>query len=167
MPARILILDTSLLCCYLQVPGKETCGSGTKKWDYERIKKLLDNEKGATWVLPLATIIETGNHIAQSAGDRYGVAKKLANHIADSADGASPWALFSDQAELWSADKMKSLAETWPILANQRISIGDATIKDVAEHYAKANYDVKIITADEGLKSYEPAMRPRTPRRRQ
>ncbi|MEY3869265.1 MAG: hypothetical protein RLZZ338_3156, partial [Cyanobacteriota bacterium] len=49
----------------------------------------------------------------------------------------------------------------WPSLAAQNISLGDATIKKVAEHYAKMSVKVEIITGDEGLKAYEPTTPPK------
>ncbi len=46
------------------------------------------------------------------------------------------------------------------------MSIGDATIKAVAEYYATARFHVQILTADEGLKAYEPTKPIVQPRRR-
>lgn len=169
MPARVLILDTSVLCCFLQVPGKETCGSDEDRWDHRRISALIDAEvqRASLLVLPLATIIETGNHIAQAKrGDRFIVATRLAGFIALAADGASPWAAFTQQSGLWEPGALKILAETWPALAAAGTSIGDATIKDVAEFYAKGGYEVEIVTGDAGLKAYQPLTPPRIPRRR-
>ena len=88
MPARVLIIDTSVLCCLLEVPGKETCGSGAERWDRSRVEKLLAEERGSTLVLPLATIIETGNHIAQAPGDRFTLATRFGRYLAFAADGA-------------------------------------------------------------------------------
>src|SRR6218665_1035044 len=48
------------------------------------------------------------------------------------------------------------MASTWPALAAGGTSIGDATIKHVAEYYAKAGYAVEIMTGDQGLKAYQP-----------
>ena len=168
MPSRVLILDTSVLCCLLSVPGKETCGSDEDRWDNARITALLDEERArsSTFVLPLATIIETGNHVAQARGDRFGIAIRLAGFVALTADNASPWAAFTDQSGLWEPSQLKRLAETWPPLASSGTSIGDATIKDVAEHYAKAGYDVEIVTGDAGLKAYQPVSALKIPRRR-
>jgi hypothetical protein len=169
MPARVLILDTSVLCCLLSVPGKETCGSDDDRWDHDRISALIDAEvkRASLLVLPLATIIETGNHIAQAKrGDRFEVATGLAAFIASTAQGRSPWAAFTEQSGLWEPARLETLAETWPRLAVGGTSIGDATIKDVAEFYAKAGYEVEIVTGDAGLKAYEPLTPPRIPRRR-
>jgi len=63
---KVLLIDTSLLCVWLKVPGKETAGNN--KWDFELVneKILTEIAKRTALVLPLATVIETGNHIAQA-----------------------------------------------------------------------------------------------------
>jgi hypothetical protein len=169
MRQKILVIDTSILCCYLQVPGKETCGTAENKWDFSRVNQLLAEEErqGSTFVLPLATIIETGNHIAQAPSERYERALNLVDIIRKALDKKSPWAQFSEQAELWTDDHLHKLIADWPAQASQKLSIGDATIKSVADYYAKVgSWEVEIITGDEGLKSYEPAKPTRVPRRR-
>jgi hypothetical protein len=83
------------------------------------------------------------------------------------ADARSPWAAFTEQADLWQADNLRALSENWPAQAAQKLSIGDASIKDVAEYYHKAGYTVEILTGDQGLKAYEPARPAMIPRRRQ
>lgn len=168
MSRRVLIFDTSVLCCWLQVPGKETAGPADDRWDYQRIQQLIEAEKiqGSTFVLPLASLIETGNHIAQSSGDRFTLAQRFAAHFHDAADAKTPWAAFADQSELWQPAHLKRLAEDWPALAASQLSLGDATIKDVAEHYAKAGFAVEILTGDGGLKAYQPIQPVFKPRRR-
>ncbi|MDO4681416.1 MAG: hypothetical protein Q4B17_01320 [Lautropia sp.] len=168
MNKRVLIFDTSVLCCWLKVPGKETAGTAADQWTTERIERLVEDEKkkGSTFVLPIASLIETGNHIAQSAGRRHECVHALAEHLMDSADNKSPWAAFTDQSALWEPEQLRALANTWPALAVGGTSIGDATIKDVAEHYAKAGFHVEILTGDAGLKAYEPRQPVMQPRRR-
>ena len=168
MAKRILTFDTSVLCCLLKVPGKETAGSAKDRWDHDRISELVaaERERSSTFVLPLASIIETGNHIAQAPGDRFTIATGLAKAILQAATASSPWAAFTDQAELWREDQLGYLARTWPDLAKSKLSIGDATIRDVAEYYARAGYDVEIVTGDAGLKAYEPASKVQVPSRR-
>lgn len=168
MPKRVLIFDTSVLCCLLAVPGKETAGPDNDRWDKKRISNLVEAEtkKASTFVLPLATLVETGNHIAQASHFRFELATDFAVHLRAAAEGKTPWAAFTEQSLLWEPDNLRQLADTWPPLAAQHISIGDATIKDVAEYYASAGFTVEIITGDKGLKSYEPISKPPVPRRR-
>jgi hypothetical protein len=165
---KVLVFDTSILCAWLRVPGKETCGPDDDRWDPERVDEKIDTEQraGTLFVLPLASIVETGNHIAQAAHSRRERAAELARLMRESAEERSPWAAFTDQSGLWTAERLKGLAETWPDLAVQKLSLGDTTIKFVAEHYAQAGYAVEILTGDRGLKSYEPITPAEIPRRR-
>lgn len=168
MSRKVLILDTSILCCWLRVPGKDTAGNADDRWDYSRINDLLsfERKRGSTFVLPIASLIETGNHIAQCNGDRFKLATALTKHLQSTVDAASPWAAFTDQSMLWESTSLHELAITWPNLAVGGTSIGDATIKHVAEHYSKAGYEVEIVTGDEGLKAYETKIPSPVPRRR-
>ncbi|MET0266774.1 MAG: hypothetical protein ABW202_14290 [Duganella sp.] len=169
MNKNILIIDTSVLCCWLKIPGKEEAGPLDDRWNHQRISELLaaEGKKGSTFVLPIATLIETGNHIAQAADtNRFQRASKLAAHLLSAIDEKSPWAAFTDQSSLWQPEQLRVLANNWPALAAGGTTIGDATIKDVAEHYARAGYDVEILTGDAGLKAYEPVKPRHIPRRR-
>jgi len=165
---KVLIIDTSILCVLLEIPNMNTCGPDNDRWNKQRVDEKIKTEAGnaTTFVLPLATIIETGNHIAQSAHSRKERAELLANFMKKSADNETPWAAFSDQSILWSPEQMKELADSWPPLADQKLSLGDATIKDVAEYYARMSFKVEILTGDNGLKAYEPIAPPEIPRRR-
>jgi hypothetical protein len=169
MVGKVIIFDTSVLCCWLQIPGKDTCGPPDDHWDHQRIERKITEEEqlGSTFVLPLATIIETGNHIAFIPGDRYALAHKLGEYIRKAATETDPWAAFGHQTELWSKEKLIQLADNWPEFAAQGLGIGDTTIKDVAEYYSDTGaIEVEILTDDQGLKSYQPARKPPTPRRR-
>lgn len=110
---KVLIIDTSILCVYLEVPGKDTCGSDNDQWDKKRVDNLLQEEakESTTFVLPLATILETGNHIAQAKAERYNIAQALAKIILAAADEKTPWAAFTDQTVLWDAGSLRKLAD--------------------------------------------------------
>ena len=168
--SKVLIMDTSMLCCWLQVPGKETCGTAEDRWDFQRVDAHIQEELAAntTLVLPLATIIETGNHIAQATGDRYPIAQKFANILTDAADSRTPWAAFTDQSALWDRDGLKRIAELFPLRAKQNDSIGDLSITIVADHYAEmgSHFKVEIFTGDAGLRAYSPSIPTPLPRRR-
>ena len=77
-----------------------------------------------------------------------------------------PWAAFTFQSKLWNEESLLKLSKEWPRLAAEKISIGDATIKSVAEYYARSGYTVEILTGDKGLKSYQPSQNIYIPRRR-
>lgn len=163
---KVLIIDTSLFCVWLKVPGMEECGTDNDKWNFQRIENCIQEEirQGTTLVLPLATLIETGNHIAQARTKRRETAQALAKIMNYAADETSPWAAFGEQFEVWESEKLKELAAEWPDKAAEKISIGDATIKKVGDFYAKKGYQVEFLTADEQLKAQEPP--PKTQKKR-
>lgn len=168
MSRQVLILDTSVLCCWLKVPTKDEAGPADDKWTFERVDEEVKRAKksATTLVLPLATLIETGNHIAQAPHSRYDVAQRLATCLRDAALPTPLWAAFTEQSDLWGSENLIKLADEWPTLASGGLSIGDATIKDVAQYYAEAGFVVEILTADQGLKHHQPIVPVAIPRRR-
>jgi len=167
---KVLLIDTSLLCVWLKVPGKETAGNN--KWDFELVneKILTEIEKGTTLVLPLATVIETGNHIAQSkttnSDSKRITSEKFAEIMIYAADEKSPWAAFREQIVLWEAEGLKNLAEKFPNQAVEKTSMGDASIVVLGwYYYQEKGFHVEFLTDDNGLKSQEPPQ-PQPPTRR-
>ena len=165
---KALILDTSILCVYLQVPGKETCGPSDSLWDGARVRTLIDQavEQGASLVLPLATVIETGNHIAQARGERFEKAQALVALIEQAADARSPWLALGTEAEQWAGASLKEIVRSWPADAARRLSMGDTLIARVGALYATLGFHVELLTADCQLKSLEPSPPASVPRRR-
>lgn len=153
---KIIIMDTSILCVWLKVPGKEVAGkNGAFTYEYvaNHIKSEVD--QGAKLVLPLASLIETGNHIAHCKGDKQPSADNMARMINDVADGKAPWMAVDSQNRLWEGEELKQLANKWnETVISESQSIGDAAIVKVAEAYA-SQFEVEIFTGDGGLKNYE------------
>ncbi|MFO5473129.1 MAG: hypothetical protein ACLBM2_04295 [Dolichospermum sp.] len=167
---KVLLIDTSLLCVWLKVPRKETAGNN--KWDFELVneKILTEIEKGTTLVLPLATVIETGNHIAQAkttnSDSKRITSEKFAQIMIYAADEKSPWAAFREQIVLWEAEGLKNLAEKFPNQAVEKTSMGDASIVVLGwYYYQEKGFHVEFLTDDNGLKSQEPPQ-PQPPTRR-
>ncbi|MCM0592958.1 MAG: hypothetical protein ACSI46_11375 [Gloeotrichia echinulata DVL01] len=166
---KVLLIDTSLLCVWLKVPGKETAGNN--KWDFERVNQKIELEvgQGTTLVLPLATVIETGNHIAQAkttnSDNKRIAAQEFAKIITYAADETSPWAKFREQIVLWEEERLKNLAAQFPNQAVEKTSMGDASIVILGGHYHQKGYHVEFLTDDDKLKSQEPPP-PQPPTRR-
>jgi hypothetical protein len=158
MKKKVIIIDTSVLCVWLQLPGKETAGKDNSI-TYELVENYIKEEtgKGATLVLPLTSIIETGNFVAQIEHNRDVLGAKLADVIIAAANGTAPWVAFSQQGELWTNEALVNLANCWrKTVVSEKQSIGDAAIVDVAEYYAKSPlFEVVIFTGDGGLKNHE------------
>lgn len=158
---KVLIFDTSILCVWLKVSGMCSAGPDDDKWDFMRVKQKIDEEieNGTFFVLPLAVIIETGNHIAHAHDNRRKVAYAFADLMMKTSESASPWAAFTQQSELWNPEGLKNLALRWRDTAESGQSLGDASIVDVANYYYKMDYEVEIFTGDDGLKAFEPSPR--------
>ncbi len=58
--SAISIIDTSVFLNLLDVPNR----NGEREQVYQAFSEYV--ELGATFILPMATIIETGNHIART-----------------------------------------------------------------------------------------------------
>ena len=162
MSRTVLVIDTSILCVWLSIPGFETCGPDQDRWDKPRVDTFIQRHlaAGATLVLPLASIIETGNHIAQNAGNRFELAQRLCEILRQAVDGTAPYAAFSEQSVLWSPEQLRELADEWPSLAARALSLADATIRDVAHFYASRRFHVEMLTGDQGLKALSPLPAP-------
>jgi hypothetical protein len=158
----ILVIDTSVLCVHLAVPGKETCGPSSDTWDHERVaQKLKDAEgNGDQIVVPIAAVIETGNHIANVKGDRYSAAARFCSLLQQAASEEAPWSWFANHDEHWDAAALRVYSLTWAEQAKQGLSLADVSISKVADYYARAGRKVEILTGDAGLKRLEPVPSP-------
>lgn len=159
MKKHILIIDTSILCVWLQIPGMEECGRDSDKWTFKRVDEKVNKERkdGTEFVLPIATIIETGNHIAHIKGDKYKFVNAFADLVEQTIDENSPWIAFSRQSDMLQGENLRNLIQHWretAIIEEQ--SLGDASIADVAKEFLKMDdCQVEIFTGDYGLKKYE------------
>ncbi len=83
----ICIIDTSVFLNILNVPGRNN--------DAARVNQQFDQfiELGCAFILPIATIIETGNHIAQNGdgGTRRDTAQRFCFAIKGTFTGEAPW----------------------------------------------------------------------------
>ncbi len=82
----VTLIDTTVLCEWLDVPGLAARAGEVQAELRERAVS------GEQFVLPVTTLIETGNHIAQvKAGDRWAAAERFVNLlravVADPDDG--------------------------------------------------------------------------------
>lgn len=160
MKRKVAILDTCLACVWLEVPRKEVVGADNDLWDTERVQCEITERtrEGYEIVLPIAVMIEMGNHIAQIKQDkRVEYIERFRSMMSDALAGTSPWILFNNQNELWKRDRLMPLIDTWKTLNEQgeKHSLGDVSILDIATYYRNAGYEVKILTADRLLKAYE------------
>jgi len=152
------LIDTCILCVWLKVPGMETVGEKNDLKDFNFVDSYIKSEveNGASLVLPITSVIETGNHIAHAKGKRMDSAKRLKEIIDKVANSEAPWLTIDQQKNLWTSAKLKELADRWiKGVETEKQSIGDSAIVEVFKHYFEMGFDVKIFTGDYGLKKYE------------
>lgn len=122
----IRLIDTSILCEILRMPGKSS-EAESKKFiaEFDRLAA-----KGVRFVLPLATLIETGNHIAQN-GDgtvRRATATILVNFVRAAMADKSPFL----KSKIWNAD-VGAWLKDFPNKAMRGVGFGDVSIQEDRE----------------------------------
>ncbi|MBO0767659.1 MAG: hypothetical protein J2O48_03150 [Solirubrobacterales bacterium] len=153
--SKVVFVDTSILCEVLRVPGKSQQHQAVTDELRARVTR------GETLVLPTASIIETGNHIAQlEHGDsRRERAHALTTFLRATAKGEAPWRL---HGAVWDGGFLTSICDgpasclSFPDMAAQKIGAGDVSVLAEAEHYRTrvASVTVEVWTLDAGLMAY-------------
>lgn len=149
----IAIIDTSIFCNMLRVPGR--CEA------YQNIKQELQQkiEENTALLLPLATIFETGNHIAHIKSKdkeaRREAAKRFVMAVEQALKGKAPYTPIRSD----SLNDMPAWLASFPDSAMRGVSFGDTTIIDEFERQCKRHPSrrVYIWTRDQHLAGYDHA----------
>lgn len=174
MRKPVVVFDTSMLGALLEVLTPVELDGVV--YDKPAVELMVDRERqaGAELVLPLAAVLELGNHVMNSAGDRFPPAVRLVDLVKKAARGQDGWMVFSRPGQ-WTPEGIAALAETFPEQAKlgrpkrgpKGLSLADLSIVDVADYFHRAGRPVTILTTDKALKAREPAPpTPLPPRRR-
>ena len=145
-------VDTSVLLNILAVPGR----SQNRQSILQEMKDFTN--AGDKFILPLATIIETGNHIAHidDGNMRRDCAQHLSITIKKVLSDALPWTY--NKCEI-SDDDLRKIAERFPNYAQQQnMGFGDLSIlteylRFKAKH--KRYFQVKLWSLDEHLCAFD------------
>lgn len=144
----IAIVDTSVLCELLGVPGKS--GGYDARAQYAR--RLDDGEH---FVLPLATVIETGNHISHggTGGQRREVATRFVELVKKSLNGETPFA----PAGLPSDSQVGAWLENFVDDSMRGLGLGDRSIVALWDDLQKKHplRRVYVWTLDQHLRGYD------------
>jgi hypothetical protein len=98
---RVSFIDTSVMCELVEVPGK--C-RGDEAIANELRTRSTDGER---FIVPLTTVVETGNHIAQAkTGNRRAAATRFAALLEAAAAGRTP---FEANQVTWDPDFLAAL----------------------------------------------------------
>jgi len=155
MSPRVVFIDTSVLCNLLPVPGRDQDRTSV----LEQYRAFQDAH--TTMVLPITSVIETGNFIAQLADgrERRVVAEKFASILGAVARSDAPWQLHEVDWGTTFLNDLVSGAESGQALvehATAGIGGGDLCILTERLHYQRRSAidDVKIWTRDRSLAAY-------------
>ncbi len=149
---NVRFMDTSIIMNLLEIPDK--CE------DAENVKKDFQTAiaNGEILVLPISTIVESGNHIAHIANGniRREKALKFQEFLIKTANEEAPWSLYG--VELTKEDIL-ILAEQFPEKALYfEMGIGDMSIIRFYEKYKStmpAIGKIMIWSTDIHLQGYE------------
>ncbi len=147
----ITLIDTSVLCELLRVPGKSDV-MRSRELRSEMDRRVAAGER---LVIPITTIIETGNHIAQCSGQRYGLARGLIKLLQTAASEESPWRVLEtpfDAEFLRSLCDGDSTGQDLAQLAAEKIGAGDVAVLVERDHLKRrSSAQVQVWTLDAGL----------------
>lgn len=148
---NVRFIDTSIMLNCLEVPGK-CSDSEVVKLQWEEVL-----EAGDILILPVATIIETGNHIAHidDGNMRRKIAGKFGEYLRKTAEGEAPWQLYGVELD---KEGLLYLADHIEENATQEIGIGDMSIIYSYEQYKEktpAIGTIMIWSTDTHLQGYK------------
>ncbi|WP_083743441.1 hypothetical protein [Mycobacterium rhizamassiliense] len=157
MRPRVEFIDTSVFCHLIEVPGRTTAQESAHFGDEFKVRYA----NGVRFVLPITTIVETGNFIVQCS-DPHPVAVRFHKALELAASDEPPWILH-DLA--WNGEFIRELLVgngTGTTLVNhfatKALGAGDLTILVERDRYARTRSfaAVDIWTTDGKFNAYRP-----------
>ena len=145
----IVIVDTGIFLNLLNVPAYNQYSDATRK----RFEEFA--EAGADFELPIATVIESGNHVARLSGG--GARRRFAEYFSSLVQRAlwaeSPWTLTPIPNEAQLAEWLAG----FPDEAMRGLSLGDLSIVRAweAAYRRRPFRRVRIWSSDAGLQVHD------------
>ena len=145
----IVLMDTCVFCNVLDVSGfNQHCDSILTEMEGH----IRNNH---TLLLPMAAVLETGNHIAQlTRGNvRRTVAQRFCDDVSEVIDGASPWT----PTPFWEVEQLRTWLSEFTEHAMRGVGLGDLSIIKEWERQCKIfpKRRVTIWSLDGHLKGYD------------
>jgi hypothetical protein len=151
---EIYLIDTSVFCCILRVPGM--CSEQEHRAALAELVHLTSRPGITTsLLLPVATIYESGNHIAQHGdGDvRRKAGLRFAQQVQLAFANQAPWT----PTPLPSLEEMAGWLSLFPDSAMRGVGMGDLSIIKTFEQQCELNplARVRIWSNDQHLAGYD------------
>jgi len=151
----IALIDTTIFCNVLNIPNRnQAC---------ENVRAQLRTyaEDHVTLLLPMATIVETGNHIAQIKHGRLRriKAEHFVQYMKDALDNTAPWTI---PQPLLDPDALREYLDEFPDSAMRGVGLGDLSIIKEFERQCTLHTARRVFvwSLDDHLKSYDRAPAP-------
>ena len=145
----VVIVDTSVLLNVLNVPGFSQDHDAV----LDRFEELV--EDGANLLLPMGTVFETGNHVADipDGRQRRRYAAVFTNQVRKALKKEAPWTL----TPLPDADQLLAWLDTFPEDAMRGLGMVDLSIKKEWERACTQHphRQVLIWALDQHLTGYD------------
>lgn len=150
---NVEFIDTSVFVEFLQVPNL----SNPESRVIEELREKID--KGISFVIPITTIIETGNHIAQCSGDRRGAAGRFVRAIQAARKSEPPWIIRKVSWDEEFLDNFMAGVDTQceliQHLTNKTLGAGDVAILAECDQFRnEMQANVSVWSLDQKLASY-------------
>lgn len=115
------LMDTTIFCNVIGVPD----------YSQNRDEVLADLERhisdGVSLLLPMAAVLETGNHIANAGADgrvKRSAAERFRENVLKAVEGTVPWT----PTPFWDLENLKDWLSDFPDHAMRGIGMGDLSI---------------------------------------
>ena len=154
MEQDTIIIDTSVLLVLLKVPSffedKDHEGVAAQFLEY------TNNTEKINMIMPITTLIESGNHIAYiSNHKKQHYVKKFSKILSDIYEDEAPWKYYGHSI---SKEMFYDISITYKDYALRKVGMGDLCIIKVFEEIKNSvpmNGKLKIWTLDSDLQGYE------------
>jgi len=133
----ICIVDTSVFCNIIEVPN--LCQDRDQVLD--RLEQLID--EGSTLLLPLATIYETGNHIAKNGDgrERRNAAERFGTQVDLALRGENPFT----PTDINEEDELRRWLVQFPDYAEQEVGFGDMSIIEASNEQCERHPSRRVF----------------------
>lgn len=147
--SAIVLVDTSILLNVVDVPGRNQ-----QREEVLTVLAARIND-GDHLFIPMAAIIETGNHIAHisDGGARRSVAQRFALAVRDALDDVAPWKPLNFPRR----EDLSAWLVQFPNSASKKIGMGDLSIQYEWTHLCKKHPMSRVLiwTVDADLQGYD------------
>lgn len=145
----VAIVDTSIFCNILNIPNMNSSRSKVVD-DFEKLVK-----EDTSFLLPMAAVYETGNHIAQlpNGGNRRRFAEVFVEQVQQAINGDAPWIILQvptlEEIGMWLVE--------FPDSAMRNVSMGDLSIIKEWEKAKKRTPYLRVFiwSLDQDLMGYD------------